>query len=350
MIENTKQWLKGHWLWRLAIRPDIHEKLKKIDVTKPVVFYLGLPEHGNLGDQAIAQATEAYLSKQLPNHQLVCVPNDAVVPCMPLIKRFSGGNNLVALHGGGNLGDLWSGAESVRREIISRLKGFPIIQLPQSMWFNDAMEKELSQRVYEGADDLTLVAREKMSHGDMKESFNAQTMLVPDMVFTLNNQLPVSAQARHGVMTLFRADIEKFYNEAVNTQVMQALAKKFDRLTAMDTVLPDGVSETERATILTEFWDEMASHELIVTDRLHGMIFGLITRTPTVVLQNNNGKITATMATWLHDVPWIKLWQPEDGPIESTIDDVLSTPVTPPDFTKHFQPLDDYFASFRVGE
>lgn len=289
MIENTKQWLKGHWLWRLAIRPDILEKLKKIDVTKPVVFYLGLPEHGNLGDQAIAQATAAYLAKQLPNHQLVCVPNDAV-------------------------------------------------------------EKALSQRVYEGADDLTLVAREHMSHGDMQESFNAQTMLVPDMVFTLNNQLHDSAQVRHGVMTLFRADIEKFYDEAVNTQVMQALATKFDRLTAMDTVLPDGVSETERATILTEFWDEMASHELIVTDRLHGMIFGLITRTPTVVLQNNNGKITATMATWLQNVPWIKLWQPEDGPIESTIDDVLSTPVTPPDFTKHFKPLDDYFASFRVGE
>jgi len=138
MIEKLKDWLKSHTLWRLAIRPTLRVQLEQLNTAKPTVFYLGLPEHGNLGDQAIAKATEIYLQEQLPQHQVVRIANDAVLPCIPLLKRIMQPNHLIVMHGGGNLGDLWPGAESVRRAVVNRLKKWPIIQLPQSVFFIDS--------------------------------------------------------------------------------------------------------------------------------------------------------------------------------------------------------------------
>lgn len=71
MIEKLKDWLKSHTLWRWAIRPPLRVQLKQLNTAKTTVFYLGLPEHVNLGEQAIAKATEFYLQEQLPQHQVV---------------------------------------------------------------------------------------------------------------------------------------------------------------------------------------------------------------------------------------------------------------------------------------
>lgn len=53
MIEKLKDWLKSHTLWRLAIRPTLRVQLEQLNTAKPTVFYLGLPEHGNLGTRRL---------------------------------------------------------------------------------------------------------------------------------------------------------------------------------------------------------------------------------------------------------------------------------------------------------
>lgn len=319
MIEKLKDWLKSHTLWRWAIRPTLRVQLEQLNTAKPTVFYLGLPEHGNLGDQAIAKATEIYLQEQLPQHQVVRIANDAVLPCIPLLKRIMQPNHLIVMHGGGNLGDLWPGAESVRRAVVKRLKKWPIIQLPQSVFFIDKQEHTLSKKCYDDADRLVLVAREEQAHSAMQQAFTCPSMLVPDMVFTLSGRLKELPIQREGV-------------------------------TVTDTVLPTGVPLEQRDDVLIRFWRQMAKHELVVTDRLHGMIFGLITQTPTVALLNNNGKIISTFETWLQSVPWIKVWAPTDGPLEVAIVDVMRAPVAPVDFSRQFRPLNFYLANFRKGE
>lgn len=350
MIEKLKDWLKSHTLWRLAIRPTLRVQLEQLNTAKPTVFYLGLPEHGNLGDQAIAKATEIYLQEQLPQHQVVRIANDAVLPCIPLLKRIMQPNHLIVMHGGGNLGDLWPGAESVRRAVVKRLKKWPIIQLPQSVFFIDKQEHTLSKKCYDDADRLVLVAREEQARSAMQQAFTCPSMLVPDMVFTLSGRLKELPIQREGVMVLFRHDVEKLYNDNVRDGVIDQLGDLFDRVTLTDTVLPTGVPLDQRDDVLIRFWRQMAKHELVVTDRLHGMIFGLITQTPTVALLNNNGKIISTFETWLQSVPWIKVWAPTDGPLEVAIVDVMRAPVAPVDFSRQFRPLNFYLANFRKGE
>ncbi|WP_318767592.1 polysaccharide pyruvyl transferase family protein [Lactiplantibacillus carotarum] len=69
----------------------------------------------------------------------------------------------------------------------------------------------------------------------------------------------------------------------------------------------DRVTDSNRLELLTRFWKEISSHKLIITDRLHGMIFGYLTQTPVIVFPNNNWKIESTYRTWLTGVSYISL-------------------------------------------
>ena len=51
--------------------------------------------------------------------------------------------------------------------------------------------------------------------------------------------------------------------------------------------------------------DKFSKAELVITDRLHGMIFSVITKTPCLVFDNKNHKISETYTAWLKDCNYI---------------------------------------------
>jgi pyruvyl transferase EpsI len=51
--------------------------------------------------------------------------------------------------------------------------------------------------------------------------------------------------------------------------------------------------------------DEFAKSKLVITDRLHGMIFSAITGTPCIVFANSNGKVEAEYQ-WIQSLPYIR--------------------------------------------
>ena len=50
---------------------------------------------------------------------------------------------------------------------------------------------------------------------------------------------------------------------------------------------------------LQRLWEHFASSGLVITDRLHGMIFCAITNTPFIVLNNSNGKVRGVFNEWI---------------------------------------------------
>ena len=46
--------------------------------------------------------------------------------------------------------------------------------------------------------------------------------------------------------------------------------------------------------------------ELVITDRLHCMIFCVITGTPCVAIDNSNKKISGVYNEWLGEINWVK--------------------------------------------
>jgi len=67
-----------------------------------------------------------------------------------------------------------------------------------------------------------------------------------------------------------------------------------------DTVIERGVSIDERYVVLDSKFDEFRKAKLVITDRLHGMLFAAVTGTPCIALDNKSGKVRGCYQTIKH--------------------------------------------------
>ena len=74
--------------------------------------------------------------------------------------------------------------------------------------------------------------------------------------------------------------------------------------------------------IILRWLDFIASHDAVVTDRFHGLIFSTIARRPCVLLPTGNHKITAALE-WFRDVRFVRLAARPDE-VAPLLADVLS--------------------------
>ncbi|WP_423202829.1 polysaccharide pyruvyl transferase family protein [Morganella morganii] len=67
-------------------------------------------------------------------------------------------------------------------------------------------------------------------------------------------------------------------------------------------------------------WTKFSNSKLVVTDRLHGMIFAFITNTPCLVIRNSNHKIEETYKNWISNFNYIKLINDQEVNISEEIE------------------------------
>ena len=79
-----------------------------------------------------------------------------------------------------------------------------------------------------------------------------------------------------------------------------------------DMVLPGRVPVDQRENALNEKFAQFAGAELVITDRLHGMIFCAITGTPCIVLDSKSPKVRGCYE-WIRHLDYIRFAdKPED--------------------------------------
>jgi hypothetical protein len=106
-----------------------------------------------------------------------------------------------------------------------------------------------------------------------------------------------------------RNDIERLITDEDAKTIKDVLKKQCTCVTPITTTSNfrlNQIDETNREMILMDKFAEFGSKELIVTDRLHAMIFSVFTQTPCIVFDNTNKKISETYR-WLKNNPSIKL-------------------------------------------
>ncbi|OQJ72324.1 hypothetical protein BMS77_04385 [Leuconostoc pseudomesenteroides] len=101
-------------------------------------------------------------------------------------------------------------------------------------------------------------------------------------------------------MLVLRRDKEKTTNE----KIIQSALKQFDfhKITKTDTSLMRKdliITGKNRMVYLKQIWDSFRESELVITDRLHGLIFAFITGTPVVAFDNSTHKIKNSYFDWL---------------------------------------------------
>lgn len=302
------------------------EKFEKVKEKKKIIYLLS-PRHGNLGDQAIAYASLKFLKDNFSEYEIVELERDEIYTYYKAIKDILNKDDIIVLHGGGNLGNLYLREENVRRFIIKNFQENKLLSMTQTISFSEDEEgkKELekTKKIYNENTNLTLLAREDKSYNKMKEVFTNPVFEVPDIVFYLENMYQDNLNDRDGIMTCLRADIESIWAHK-KERFLKDLEDNYNNVFCYDTVVYREIPEEERENELLDIWGKYRKHKVVITDRLHGMIFAYITKTPCIVLKSLDHKVVESYK-WIKNVDYIKLVDDlEFDKIKVLIDEMMS--------------------------
>ncbi len=285
-------------------------KIETPGKSRPICYIFLAADYGNLGDVAITYAQKRWLKKMYPNHEVVEVPTAKTLIYIPNIAKNIKREDIVTVVGGGNMGDMYGDLELLRLMVVNRFKKNKVILFPQTIDYSDSADArwllKKSKKIYSAHPDLLMMAREKVSYEKMKKCYpNVNVILTPDIVMTLDERR--DSQNRENIITLcLREDKEKADNSKVIESLLSQLAKHEMYVENYDTHIGgDRYSEDEKYSELEKIWIQFRKSRLVITDRLHGMIFAYITGTPAIVLPNSNFKVKECYE-WIRDCGNIK--------------------------------------------
>lgn len=273
------------------------------------IYVLSVPYHGNLGDQAIAYAQVEYLKSIEPKSAVIEVYMPDVKFFFNRIKRTIKPAECICIHGGGNMGNQYQIEEDIRRKIIEQFPNNNVISFPETIYFTKDSEGQrefkITKEIYNKHKQLTIVGREQISYDLMKESFVKNNVIfTPDIVLYLNKQ--DKQIERKNVFICLRSDVEGIISKEVKENLISTIQRDYKNVTIGDTVVKHNIQNKDREYELERIWNEFRQAKVVVTDRLHGMIFAAITGTPCVVLNNYNHKVAGEYE-WIKDLQHIKL-------------------------------------------
>lgn len=312
----------------------------------PRVFIFLAADYGNLGDVAITEAQSDFLSATFPGHSVFLIPISKTLAWISSIRSQIKPDDVITLIGGGNMGTAYPDIEALRRLVIHVFPGSRIIAFPQSIDLNGALNYSLRVRIFLRAyirhKNIIFALRESRSRDLVYQvpGGREHVLYVPDIV--LSAHYPQDSDRRYGAILSLRNDRERSRSSAVDEEIGAALDKRFCQIECRDT--ETGVrfqSRLDAASALTRHLKAYSGAELVVTDRLHGMILAERSGTPVLVLDNSNQKISSTYRDWLQEHPRVSLLQPGED-VGLAIDALLSAAASCPiDYSHnpHFAPL-----------
>lgn len=277
-------------------------------------YVLGTPTHTNIGDSAIVLAERAFLEryacssgriKELTVSD-VKEGTEAIIWCIKKANR-----SAICWHGGGNMGDQWFQEEAFRRKLIVELPDRNTIIFPQTIFYTNTergkREEAASVRIYNGRSTMTLVAREQTSYQKMKDIYpDTKVLLTPDIVLSCTmKDFGVSPEERKGALLCARSDAEKSIQDDVWEELSKELEAAGESVRRTDMYSSETVTKENRAERVREKMQEFCSAKLVITDRLHGMVFAALTGTPCIVFSNYNHKVKGTY-DWISYLPYIR--------------------------------------------
>ena len=301
----------GHllqWMWSKREKVLLISRyIKATAFQKTVLFHS--PLYGNLGDHAIAEAELEFMERM----NVSCVDFPSIKGVEKHLARVTPRKCLILRQGGGNLGQLWPKEEKQFRILISIFKRNKIIVFPQTIYFDIESEEgkkffEASKRIYESHPNLTIFVREKISYDFMRKNMpDVHVVLVPDMAMLLTWKKDEDrSKNRKGVLMCLRGDKEKTITDKEREWILAFFKEQGMQVTSTDTYVRGGTFPIHRKKLVDEKLSEFAKASLVVTDRLHGMIFAAVTETPCIVLQSQSHKVRGCYE-WFKDLDYICL-------------------------------------------
>lgn len=282
---------------------------------RKILFIYGVPTHGNIGDRAISLAENKFLKKNFWTHKVINVPAGIFFTSKKILPQDVVNNyDVILLHGGGNMGNVYTQEEDLRRAVIEKFPSNKIVIFPQTINFSKKFNnynKELSEtkRVYSNHKQLTIIAREEVSYGIMKDIFpNNNVLLAPDIVLFYNPK-KLGQGSEYSVVTLMRDDVEKTLSGNDQNKLFKHLNDRFGKDKVLHTDMqykaePSpwqllGIEKASDEMLVSGKLKQISNSKIVVTDRLHGMIFSVLMNRVCVVFSNHDWKIKGVFDRWI---------------------------------------------------
>lgn len=306
------------------------------------IYLIGGPEHGNLGDHLISICTKEFVKNF--DADFVEIPYSLYYSYKN--KLHDNNQTLILLQGGGNFGNEYIGDDDIRLDVIESFKNSNIIIMPQTIFYNSNPDAELrlakTQKIFSNHSNLTICAREKVSYQKMKEYFpKNEILLVPDIV--LSSRISKVNKQQKNVLFLLRHDLEKVDNTNAIAKIEDWAKSNDYNLIFCDTVKDYRVNLLTRDKEIKKIFKLIQKSQLVVTDRLHGMISAYINNVPTIVFPNYNHKIISSF-------DWIKSGKVKLYDKDINIEDLVNDKQDNNCLKDNFQELENKITSILTKE
>lgn len=275
------------------------------------VALLDFPNHSNPGDSAIWLGEVRFLQNRSNRVVYTC---DAGSSVEEIASRLSDDVDILLIHGGGNLGDIWQVHQEFREAVMQIFSEHRIVQFPQSIYFRKEDGLKKFQEVALKCRQYTLLVRDETSLQTAR-SLGINAILCPDMAFYLRS-LPRQRLPEQDVLYLLRTDREAGLSmpswvDAIDW-VIEPATLRFRALQALWRVFNNYPRRLQhyRKRWLFHIQNAMAQErvyqgcrqlcrgKVVVTDRLHAHIFCMLMDIPHVILDNCYGKIDGFYQSW----------------------------------------------------
>jgi len=305
-------------VWCQSIFYVIFPKTFRQEKAMKRIYFLLSTDYSNLGDHAMSYAGMRFLKEIYPDHAITEITVNNTLKSLIYIKRIIGKEDIICLKGGGNIGVEYFREELIRRKIIRLFNSNRLIIFPQTAYFPDTKfgrkELENTVRIYNNHPRLLLFFRDQNSY-DLLHDRIPSSYVVPDIVFTLDDSIR-KGYDKSRISVCLRSDVEGIYSEEYRENVVKELEKRYGKVDVYDTIKPYYISNSDRMKELKNIWTSIERSKILVTDRLHGMIFAYLLHTPCVLLKTYNYKLTGQYR-WIKKSSAVKMLDKDENLIKS---------------------------------
>ncbi|MBO3762223.1 polysaccharide pyruvyl transferase family protein [Ciceribacter sp. L1K22] len=229
---------------------------------------------------------------------------------------------VLALHGGGSFGDLWSHHHKLREALLERYKGVKTVVFPQSVQFADPRKYEASAKLFSDHGNVALFVRDEPSMEFVKAS-GIPGQLLPDMAHHLwrsSNAFPSTLSKDGKLLRQVRNDKEGAERVAEGDtfdwddtisgvdRAFHLAFSAFRRVNPVPRLIPSSsVWYFERDRLVEKGINHFQKYGRLETDRLHGLILAALLSMPVYFDDRNNKyrKLHRYYSKWLSDSPLI---------------------------------------------
>lgn len=243
------------------------------------------------------------------------------------------------------MGDLYED-ELVIEDIISRWTNNKIIILPQTIFFGKGNYSSLDnlKKIINMNNNLIITVREEASYNLCLKELQLpkdRCFLLPDMALLgtqQNNEDSLNTQYNKIIFSL-RNDIEKISNDKNLKEILEILKEKNISIEYSNTVINKKIVPIKfRNKVLFNKIKEFEKADLIITDRLHSMIFAYLAKTKCIAIDNSTHKVIGVYQKWLNDMKGIKVLKSSTELTYEIIEDMLKAQKIPEakEFNRYF--------------